>query len=148
MWGTEITPHDYPSRGLQRWRIQCHPPMTPSWRASERTARTADRWICVPRSSRSASHADHGRYGFTCPGCRTEVTGSADRRVALLLAAGVEAQTAHQAPEEALAPEDRSPRPDAAAFTLDDVIDLHFLLDDDAWLEEELVQDREHELQR
>jgi hypothetical protein len=93
--------------------------------------------------------ADHGRYGFTCPGCRTEVSGSADRRmVAVLIAAGVEAGSAERAPEAALPPEDRSPRPDAAAFTLDDVIDLHFLLDDDAWLEEELSQDREHELQR
>ncbi len=92
---------------------------------------------------------DEGRYGFTCPGCCAEVTGSADpRMVALLLAAGVEAESAQRAPEDALAPEDRSPRPDAAAFTLDDVIDLHFLLDDDAWLEEELVQDLEHELQR
>jgi hypothetical protein len=93
--------------------------------------------------------ADHAQYAFTCPGCCTEVNGSADRRmVALLLAAGVETDSAQGAPEDALPPEDRSPRPDAAAFTLDDMIDLHFLLDDDAWLEEELLQDLEHELQR
>ncbi|MBA3690135.1 MAG: hypothetical protein H0W82_01830 [Actinobacteria bacterium] len=57
--------------------------------------------------------------------------------VAVLLAAGA---SAHAAPQEqaaarpSLPAEDRSPCPDASAFTLDDVIDLHFLLQKDAWL--------------
>lgn len=76
--------------------------------------------------------ADHGIYAFTCPECRAEVSKPASRKtVALLLAAGVE-------PIEALEPEtlvlplaDQAPDPTAPAFTLDDLIGFHFLLQDD-----------------
>jgi hypothetical protein len=86
---------------------------------------------------------DQGEYTFTCPDCSTDVTRSADRKVvALLLAAGVGTHETEAATEESGPPqlpiEDLDPCPDAAAFTLDDVIDLHFLLEDDAWLAEEL----------
>jgi hypothetical protein len=83
---------------------------------------------------------DRGRYAFTCPDCSADVIKPADGKiVALLLAAGV-ATTDADAEEElpSLPDEDRSPRPEASAFTLDDLIDLHFLLEDDAWLTEEI----------
>ena len=85
---------------------------------------------------------EQGRYAFTCPDCSADVTRPADRKVvALLQAVGV---NTHEAPAEAaaqapsLAPEDRNPAPNAPAFSLDDLIDLHFLLEDDAWLSEEI----------
>jgi hypothetical protein len=79
---------------------------------------------------------DRGAYRFTCPECREEVNKPASRKtVAVLIAAGVE--TASRIEEEVARPElpfeDRGPDPDAAAFTLDDVIAFHFeLLDDEA----------------
>ena len=100
-------------------------------------------------SLRIDGNGDRGQYAFTCPECRASVTRPTDRKiVGLLLAAGVEAGAPEEAPEDALPPEDRSPRTDRPAFTLDDLIDLHFLLDDDAWLEEELARGLEPELQR
>ena len=44
--------------------------------------------------------------------------------------------------EPSLPAEDRNPCPDAPAFTLDDVIDLHFLLQDQAWLAQEVAAGR------
>jgi hypothetical protein len=90
---------------------------------------------------------ERGTYAFTCPDCSADVTRAADRRVvALLLAAGA---TAHGEQAEPAAPDrpslpaaDRNPRPDAPAFTLDDLIDLHFLLEDPAWLAEEVTAGR------
>ncbi len=89
-----------------------------------------------------ADDGEQGHYAFTCPDCSADVTRPADRKVvALLLAVGV---NTHEAPaaaaeEPTLAPEDRDPAPHAPAFTLDDLIDLHFLLEDDAWLSEEIA---------
>ena len=85
---------------------------------------------------------EQGQYAFTCPDCSADVTRPADRKVvALLQAVGVnthEAPAAGAADEPTLAPEDQDPAPNAPAFTLDDLIDLHFLLEDDAWLSEEI----------
>ncbi len=94
-------------------------------------------------SLRIAGDGERGQYAFTCPGCSTDVTSPADRRVvAVLLAAGA---STHGTPAEptaagppSLPAEDRNPCPHAPAFTLDDVIDLHFLLQDHAWLAEEV----------
>ena len=84
---------------------------------------------------------DRGRYAFTCPDCGTDITRAADRKVVdLLLAAGATSSSA-QAPAEtapSLPAEDRNPCPEAPAFTLDDLIDLHFLMDDEAWLAQEV----------
>lgn len=88
-----------------------------------------------------ASDGERGQYAFTCPDCSTDVAYPANSKVvAVLLAAGA---SAHAAPEEeaaaarpSLPAEDRNPCPDAPAFTLDDVIDLHFLLQKHAWLAE------------
>jgi hypothetical protein len=89
-----------------------------------------------------ADDGEQGQYAFTCPDCSADVTRPADRKVvALLLAVGVsthEAPAAAEAETPSLAPEDRDPAPHAPAFTLDDLIDLHFLLEDDAWLSEEI----------
>jgi hypothetical protein len=87
---------------------------------------------------------DRGHYAFRCPDCGAEVVRPADRKVvALLLAAGASSNAVQDAPAEATAPslpeEDRNPCPQAPAFTLDDLIDLHFLLEDHAWLEEEIT---------
>ena len=88
-----------------------------------------------------ADDGEQGQYAFTCPDCRADVTRPADRKVvALLLAVGVNTHEAAEAAAQApsLAPEDRNPAPNAPAFSLDDLIDLHFLLEDDAWLSEEI----------
>ena len=89
-----------------------------------------------------ADDGEQGQYAFTCPECRADVTRPADRKVvALLLAVGVSTHEASTAAAEtpSLAPEDQDPAPHAPAFTLDDLIDLHFLLEDDAWLSEEIA---------
>ena len=72
-----------------------------------------------------------GRYAFTCPNCRADITRAGDRTVVgLLLAAGVTPYQAEAPVQTAptLPAEDRNPCPDAPALTLDDLIDLHFLL--------------------
>jgi len=78
---------------------------------------------------------EQGSYCFTCPECDLPVDRPANRKtVALLIAAGVETTPMPLDPELALPLEDRSPDPGAAAFTLDDVIAFHFLLQDDRTL--------------
>jgi len=83
--------------------------------------------------------ADHGIYAFTCPECQAEVSKPASRKtVALLLAAGVEPVERDEAPVRMLPMEDRNPNPSSLAFTLDDLIGFHFLLEDDAAIAEGL----------
>ena len=81
-----------------------------------------------------------GSYRFTCPRCDDPVEKRADRKiVALLVSAGVDVAgrsgggTAELFdPDPELALEDpRGPLPPGPAFTIDDVIDFHFLLQDD-----------------
>lgn len=92
-----------------------------------------------------------GTYRFTCPGCEDTVEKRADRKVVmLLLSAGVEVREvsrevvnmdhpsvrSRQATfDEAL---DEEPRPadQEPALTLDDLIDFHFLLQQDDWFDE------------
>jgi hypothetical protein len=87
-----------------------------------------------------------GEFAFTCPECQVEVNRPASRKtVALLIAAGVEPQVAHDPLESvdwSFPLEDQSPRPGAPAFTLDDLIGFHFLLEDDEALEELLSLER------
>ena len=79
-----------------------------------------------------APSGDRGSYSFTCPECSREVDRPANRKiVALLVAAGVAPTPMPEEAELVLPPEDRSPDPDAPPFTLDDLIELHFLLQDD-----------------
>ncbi len=91
----------------------------------------------APRQGRSV-------YQFTCPACLAPVEKPADRKiVALLVSAGVDLATretllggAAEAllPSEPLDPMDTPP--DGPAFTLDDLLDFHFLLRDDRHIEE------------
>ena len=79
-----------------------------------------------------APSGDRGSCSFTCPECSREVDRPANRKiVALLVAAGVETMPMLRDAELELPPEDRSPDPDAPPLTLDDLIELHFLLEDD-----------------
>jgi len=94
-----------------------------------------------------ADDGERGRYAFTCPDCSADVTRPAGRKiVALLLAVGVDPHEAPAELTEVVPPTpsaaDRNPSPYAPALTLDDLIDLHFLLQDDAWLSEELPRPR------
>ncbi len=92
-------------------------------------------------SLRLKADGSNGIYGFTCPSCSLEVNKSASRKtVALLIAAGVEPVEADfeamEAELRALPAQDLSPNPAAPAFTMDDLISFHFLLLDDAALDE------------
>jgi predicted RNA-binding Zn-ribbon protein involved in translation (DUF1610 family) len=88
-----------------------------------------------------------GTYRFTCPTCMDAVEKRADRKiVALLVSAGVDV-AGRAEPEERTAlfgeeeePEDpRGRLPKGPAFTIDDLIDFHFLLQDDRHIEEFLA---------
>jgi predicted RNA-binding Zn-ribbon protein involved in translation (DUF1610 family) len=94
-----------------------------------------------------------GTYRFTCPTCFDAVEKRADRKiVALLVSAGVdvagrddlETRTASMFDQEE--PEDerdpRGPLPSGPAFTVDDLIDFHYLLLDDRYIEDFLASQR------
>ena len=77
-------------------------------------------------------HSGEGSYSFVCPSCEDLVEKPADRKiVGLLKSVGVDVAErsgrVREAPVEI--------RPDGPPFTLDDVIDFHFLLGRDEWLE-------------
>jgi hypothetical protein len=89
-----------------------------------------------------------GSYRFTCPRCDDAVEKRADRKiVALLVSAGVdlEPRSDTEASEtlfdqnagEPLEPLERAE--DGPAFTIDDVIEFHFLLEDEHYLKEFLA---------
>jgi hypothetical protein len=82
-----------------------------------------------------------GRYRFKCPRCEEAVEKRADRDVvALLLSAGVEAGGRGEAfPEtETLPGIETLSSPPARPFTPDDLLEFHFLLQDDERLAREL----------
>ncbi len=91
-----------------------------------------------------------GAYTFNCPECRVEITRTASRTTLMLLvAAGVPASGQDlrvkidpTPPTPELPFDDMSPDPTAPAFTLNDLIDFHFRLQEDAELSELLPQDR------
>lgn len=71
-----------------------------------------------------------GNYRFVCPQCEQVVVKPADRKiVTLLLSAGVDVEQAQPDPDHLEA------RPDGPPLTLDDLIDLHFLLGSDDWVD-------------
>lgn len=88
-----------------------------------------------------------GSYSFVCPGCQDTVEKHADQKVVmLLLSAGVEVQEVGQLSLEADARQAHPAggvtsgwrgadpaRSDAPPFTVDDLIDFHFMLRDDRW---------------
>lgn len=75
---------------------------------------------------------EEGFYSFVCPVCLEDVQKQADRKiVALLVSAGV-AMGEETAPAAGvLLQEAPAEVPDAPAFTLDDLIHFHYVLDDD-----------------
>ena len=89
-----------------------------------------------------------GSYRFTCPSCDDAVEKRADRKiVALLVSAGVDLEARSggetgeslfdQDPGEAPEPLERAE--EGPAFTIDDVIEFHFLLEDERYLKEFLA---------
>jgi hypothetical protein len=77
-----------------------------------------------------------GSYRFTCPSCSDDVEKGADRKiVALLVSAGVGIdQSDDQAPQPELLFDDEEWAeriPPGPAFTVDDIIEFHYLLEDD-----------------
>ena len=89
-----------------------------------------------------------GTYRFTCPTCMDDVEKRADRKiVALLVSAGVDVAgrggtLADELPFDAPPPEEAPPSPFAGlpGFTIDDVIDFHFRLQDDREIESFLAR--------
>jgi hypothetical protein len=92
-----------------------------------------------------------GTYRFTCPTCADDVEKRADRKiVALLVSAGVGVSGGEGDVEERydsmplyddeLPPDPRGELPDGPTFTADDLIDFHFLLDDDRYIEDFLAK--------
>jgi hypothetical protein len=86
-----------------------------------------------------------GAYRFTCPSCADDVEKRADRKiVALLVSAGVDIDrpvSGQAHPELMFDQDDSQSAPVAAgpAFTIDDIIEFHFLLEDDRYIEEFLA---------
>lgn len=81
-----------------------------------------------------------GSYRFTCPGCADDVEKRADRKiVALLVSAGVDIAQPDRDPSQAsLLFDDDVQRatPIGPAFSIDDVIEFHFLLQDDRYIQD------------
>ena len=84
-----------------------------------------------------------GTYRFDCPTCMEPVEKRADRKiVALLVSAGVDidrdGEAAQMHPElfDVETAEPKGPGPDAPTFTADDVIEFHYMLEDDAYIRE------------
>jgi hypothetical protein len=74
-----------------------------------------------------------GAYAFVCPECADPVVRPADERVeAMLVAGGASAHGVTERPGRPPHPERPQQGP---PFTADDVLDLHFLLDNAGWFE-------------
>jgi len=86
------------------------------------------------------SNGREGSYRFTCPSCEDAVEKRADRKiVALLVSAGVDIDRSDMemgfAPELFDEQEDAGPRePAAPRFTVDDLIEFHYLLEDESYI--------------
>jgi len=89
-----------------------------------------------------------GSYRFTCPSCADDVKKRADRKiVALLVSAGVDVAGDGQGVQSELGfgevedPEEdpRGKLPEGPAFTIDDVIEFHFMLEDDRYIQDFLT---------
>lgn len=78
--------------------------------------------------------AGEGSYRFSCPTCMNTIEKPADRKVvALLLSAGVELddELGLDAEEPAAEHNDIEPHRPGPPLTIDDLINFHFLLQDD-----------------
>lgn len=78
--------------------------------------------------------ADGSNYRFLCPDCQEIVTKPADERIARLLATGgVPITVSGDELIDRLANEHPESPPDGPAFTHDDLLDFHLLLEGDGW---------------
>jgi hypothetical protein len=86
-----------------------------------------------------------GSYRFTCPNCADDVEKRADRKiVALLVSAGVDIDPGEELmthtetlfDEEEMIEDPRGILPSGPAFSIDDVIEFHYLLEDDRRIQE------------
>jgi hypothetical protein len=94
-----------------------------------------------------------GSYRFTCPNCMDDVEKRADRKiVALLVSAGVDLDPGDDilgGGEAGLAEslfdheEAEGPRMSGPSFNIDDVIEFHFMLEDDAFIADFLARSSE-----
>jgi hypothetical protein len=81
--------------------------------------------------------ADRGSYRFRCPTCETLVAHDAGPAIcSLLVSVGVCSETWHLPAELSEAHEGR-------AFTSDDLLDFHLLLEGDDWVEQISAASRE-----
>ncbi len=86
-----------------------------------------------------------GSYRFTCPNCEDDVEKRADRKiVALLVSAGVDIDQpdgleGHPALFDDEDADPRGPLPAGPPFNIDDVIEFHYLLEDDRYIAEFLA---------
>ena len=89
-----------------------------------------------------------GTYRFTCPMCTDAVEKRADRKiVALLVSAGVDVAGESGLEESQTEFEDMVPMfddanedlPEGPAFTTDDLIEFHFLLEDERYIQDFLT---------
>jgi predicted RNA-binding Zn-ribbon protein involved in translation (DUF1610 family) len=98
------------------------------------------------------SSGREGSYRFNCPRCDDSVEKRADRKiVALLVSAGVDLEPRgaseggetlfDQEPVETVEPLEHAAG--GPAFTIDDVIEFHFLLEDERYLKEFLTSSDE-----
>lgn len=79
---------------------------------------------------RVCSEDQRGAYAFRCPSCEMAVTKTAEPRIVdLLVSSGVELQVWR------LPAELREPHPVGPAFTHDDLLQFHELLQQDGWVE-------------
>lgn len=78
---------------------------------------------------RVCTHAPASYYQFECPLCGTEIQKPADDRVVQLLISGGVSATVWELPEEVR--EERG----GPAFTFDDILDFHLLLEAPDWFE-------------
>jgi len=88
------------------------------------------------------SNGREGSYRFTCPSCADDVEKRADRKiVALLVSAGVDIDRddAHDQGDLFDAMEPLEERPPGPSFSVDDVIEFHYLLEDDRYIREFLA---------
>jgi predicted RNA-binding Zn-ribbon protein involved in translation (DUF1610 family) len=93
------------------------------------------------------SNGREGSYRFTCPECEDAVEKRADRKiVALLVSAGVDIDRGDDLSSrhpELFDVEHESTleqAPQGPAFTPDDVIEFHYLLEDDTYIREFLAE--------
>ncbi len=86
------------------------------------------------------SNGHEGSYRFTCPSCADDVEKRADRKiVALLVSAGVDIDSPEEPmphPELFDADDPTIAAPTGPPFSIDDVIEFHYRLEDEAYIRE------------